>query len=144
MAYRVVYKGADVFCDTPQDVDALLTGATAHRGSGRKRPEKRPKTIRGWAKATTGKQRELLTILAISHPVSQSDSEIREKLALGSNRKIAGLMIGLSKSATRSGFSLDMLIAKEATRNGTGERHYRYGISPAVIPDIKEGIGLEN
>lgn len=145
MAYRVVYKGADVFCDTPQDVDALLKGTTSRRGSGRKHPEKRtPKTPRGWAKGTESKQRELLKVLAIAHPVSQSDSEIRERLALASNRKLAGLMIGLSKAAKRSGLSLDDLIVKEATRNGTGERHYKYGIAPTVIAEVKQGLGLEN
>ena len=144
MAYRVVYKGADVYCDTPQDVDALLKGATFSRGGRHEQPEKRTsRTAKGWAKGTANKQRELLTFLATAHPVAKSDSEIRERLGFSSNRKIAGLMIGLSKAATKAGLTFDSLIVKEATRNGTGERHYSYGIAPTAIAEIKQGVGLE-
>jgi hypothetical protein len=145
MAFHVTILGHDVTCDTADEVVAVLQASTTTASvSGKKAPEKRiPRTIRGWVKHAPSKQRELLKALAASHPVSISDGLIKQQLGLESNRKIAGLMGGLAKAAKRSGLEFGSLIAKQSTRNGNGERHYSYGISPDVIAEVKEGLGMQ-
>lgn len=144
MAYRTIYLGQEVICDTIPELDALLSANTISRGARRKRAEKRvPHTIKGWAKGVADKQRELLKALAASHPRALSDIQIKDSLGLESNRKIAGLMGGLAKAAKRAELQFNTLIQKEATRNGTGERHYSYGIAPTAIADVRQGLGLE-
>jgi hypothetical protein len=144
MAYRTTYLGHEVICDTIPELDALLSANTISRGTGRKKAEKKaPRGIKGWAKSVAVPQRELLRALASSHPSSMSDTQIREQLGLPSNSKIAGLMGGLAKAAKKSSLTFDSLIQKESKRNGTGERHYSYGIAPTAIAEVKQGLGLD-
>jgi hypothetical protein len=144
MGYRTTYLGQEVICDTIPELDALLSANTISSGIKRKKPEKKaPRGIKGWAKSVAVPQRELLKALANSHPSALSDTQIKEQLGLASNRKIAGLMGGLAKAAKKSSLPFDSLILKESKRNGTGERHYSYGIAPTAITEVKQGLGLE-
>ena len=143
MAYKTIYQGHEVICDTIQDLDALISANPISSGSGRKKAEKRtPRNAKGWARSLANEQKELLKALVSSHPSELSDTQIREQLRLENNRKIAGLMGGLSKAAKRSSLPFDSLIHKEAKRNGNGERHYCYGIVPTAIAEIKQGLGM--
>jgi hypothetical protein len=144
MPYKTTFHGHEVICDTVQELAALLDTNATSSGRRRNHPEKRtPRNAKGWAKATADKPRQALEALAASHPESISDEEIKDKLNLESNRKIAGIMGSLAKSAKKSGLTFESLVVKEATRNGNGERHYRYGIGPTAIAEIKQGLGMK-
>ena len=145
MAYRTMYRGREVTCDTRADLDALFDDDATGCGSERKLPEKRrSRTPKAWAKATVDSQRRMLELLVRHHPLSVSDDDIRKELGLENNRKIAGLMGSLTKWARKSGLRIEELIVRESKRNGTGERHYLYGIVPTAIEDVREGLGIKD
>ena len=143
MPYKTSFHGHEVICDTVEELSALLAPTRRRHASPGHSEKRTPRTVKGWAKSIEGKPRKALEVLASSHPEPLTDDQIKEKLELESNRKIAGIMGSLSKSAKKTGLPFDILIVKEATRNGNGERHYKYGIGPTMIVEVKQGLGLE-
>lgn len=143
MAFRILYKGLEVFCDTPQEVDAL---ASQRKVS----PERFPRLlseisekpdIKGMVQSLKKNQQALLRHL-VAGP--QSDADLRTKMNLDGNKALAGVLSGVSKAAKRMGLEPRGIINKTASRNGTGERHYQYSLVPEAMEDVKRGLKIRD
>ena len=138
MGYLVKYKGLNVICDTPQDIEALAE----HEAVGRKRAIRqenvRHRSITKLVGEIGEKQREFLFFLS-KHAAQVKDSEIQQELALPGNKALAGVLSGISKRAKTVGIDKEIIV-KSMQRNGSGERHYRYGINDNAREEIMAGL----
>ena len=145
MGYRVSYRGLDVVCESLEEVDTLADRLERRGKVGRfNRPSEEtvnstePTGIPKFIQTLKGKQKKFLRLLAFA-TAPMSDEDVRSKLSLESNRKIAGLLTGLTKRS-RS-FEIENLIVKDSTRNGTGDRHYKYSVGKQWIEAVKNAFG---
>ena len=139
MAYRVLYKGLEVVCETPEDVDALAESSTRGQGRRKESQQKQHRSIKRLVRGLGDKQRSLLTRLAESDkPVL--DSELRSILGLEDNKALAGVLASISKLAKGAGLDRGSIINKTMTRNGSGDRHYAYSIAPEACEEVVAGL----
>jgi hypothetical protein len=145
MAFRVIYKGLEVICETLEDVDALADSSSAS-GSNRSRrePKRQHRSIRRLVQELGEKQHLLLTLLVAEPDKPSPDNELRESLELGDNKALAGILSSISKRAKSAGLDTRNIMTKKATRNGSGERHYAYSIVPEAIAEVKAGLGIKD
>ena len=140
MGYKVMYKGLEVICETPQDVDALAERNDGAAPKGR-RSNRKHKSVRKLMREIGQPQRELITTL-VTAPEPLSDKTLRESLSLDNNKRLAGVLAGISKRAKNAGIEV-AIVSKTHFRNGTAERHYRYEISSDVLEEVKAGLGIQ-
>jgi hypothetical protein len=138
MGYVVKYKGLEVSCETPQDVDRLAEHEASGTQRARRQAVARHGSIKRLVKESDQKHKELLGILLNStDPVS--DEDLKTALSLETNKALAGVLAGFSKRSKTAGIA-DKIIVKSTRRNGTGERHYHYAVNQAAMDEVKQGL----
>ena len=146
MAFVVKYRGLDVTVDSLDQLDQLADRISPN-GAGRKsnevpqahgaNTEDRTQKLRKMIAGIVGNQRQFLVLL--STYAKQTDTELREKLNLDSNKALAGVMAGISKAIKRNGLQL-RIVDKTSFRSSSGDREYTYSLNPAVKEDIRESL----
>lgn len=145
MSFRVVVKGLEVICETPQDVEALarhFDPAEDHheRRSYSPRQTTRPhRSIKKLMRELNEKQRALIQLLA-GEDSPCTDEALRVALEVEGNKALAGILTGISKRAKRAGIEADTLILRAHHRNGSGERHYEYSLKPEAREEVNAGL----
>ena len=62
-------------------------------------------------------------------------------LNLSGNKALAGILSGISKRAKTAGIETEIIV-KSMQRNGSGERHYRYGINAGARDEVAKGLAM--
>lgn len=148
MGFKVNYRGLEVTCETPDDVDALAE--RMRLGRAQKEAIQRfpryplfdnPKhgSAKLLMKDLAEQPKNLLKLLIERGKLT--DVEIRELLNLQNNKALAGVMTGISKRAKKAGINKP-IVEKFFKRNGTGERLYQYSIGSQFVEDVKSGLGV--
>jgi len=146
MGFKVNYRGLEVTCETPEDVDALADRARS-KGAQKEAIQRFPRLPllerHGDVKRLVGElgQQQKTLLRQLVDRGKLSDADIRQLLSLGNNKALAGVLTGISKRAKRAGIS-GTVLEKTSKRNGTGERHYQYTISSRFFEDVKEGLHM--
>lgn len=145
MAYKVNYKGFEVTCESPEELNILLdSSAEASRRKARtaERVAKREhRSIVKLVAEMNGGQRKLLDYLMSVG--SASDEQLRELLELGTNKQLAGALTSVSKAAERAGISREKLIVSTMQRSPNGDRTYQYSIPEESVDEVRSGLGLK-
>jgi len=148
MGFKVNYRGLEVTCETPEDVDALAERVRlvrAHRDAIERSPRyplfDNPKhgSAKILMKELSEQPRKLLKLLIERGKLT--DAEIRELLGLQNNKALAGVMTGISKRAKKAGIN-KAIVEKAFKRNGTGERLYQYSIGSQFVDEVRSGLGM--
>jgi hypothetical protein len=149
MGFKVNYRGLEVTCETPEDVDALASLARigkackqAVRGFPKPSLFDNPKhgSARILVRELAEQPRNLLRLLA--EKGKMTDAEIRELLGLQNNKALAGVLTGISKRAKKAGIN-KAIVEKVSKRNGTGERRYLYSIGSQFLEEVRNGLAVQ-
>ena len=152
MPFTVNYRGLPVQCETIEDLNRLAEQLEINRAKearktrrvGQPQGQTTPlfttssaseKSVYGLVCGLKDQQRMLLSEINTS---ARSDSELRALLHLANNKALAGVLSGISKAAKRLGTQVP--IEKQMSRSSSGDREYRYSISPDVAEEVQRAL----
>ena len=138
MAYKLIFKGLEVVCNSAEDVLALAALASTDGKSIRRLPGQSQQTIQSLVASLSEEQKELVHLLNKVWPDSTTDEKLRGAMHLTGNKKLAGVLAGISKLTKRAG--INPIIRHQSLRSRTGERLHRYWIEEeahVALGDLK-------
>lgn len=142
MAFRVIYKGLEVICDTFADLDFLAEQAINYKPAARTesarvptQQEKAPalplrdgndKDARliAFIEALPEKTIEVLSVLVANG--AMTDAGLRAALKLDNNMQLAGRVAPISRNAKKIGLKAQDVLLTKVINNKPGERKYEY------------------
>lgn len=135
MVLRIIYNGVEIQCEKADDAVriAKMLGANGSGTATAKSLAKREldaSSFKDFLKLLKKNQKRLLKALASGRNVV-TDNELQKELGIDDNRKIGGILSGLSKNAKRVGLDLDSMWASEVKHNEHG-RFREFTIHPAL------------
>jgi hypothetical protein len=139
MAYRIIFNGREVVCDTPQEV-AALTGYKELKPSkdGFYRfPRKKSHLMAAIESLSEAPQTVIKELLK----GERSDTQLRELLKADNNKAVAGILSGISKVLIRHEIDPRSVLKTDIRREGgNGERSYSYSLNPDKHEEISLAI----
>jgi hypothetical protein len=124
MAYKVTFRGLEVSCNSAEDVLALAALASTDGTSGRMAQGRSQQTIRSLVESLPEDQKQLVHLLNKVWPDPTTDGKLRAEMQLTGNKKLAGILSGISKMAKRAG--INPIVKHQSLRGRAGERVHRY------------------
>jgi hypothetical protein len=124
MAYKVMFRGLEVSCNSAEDVLALAALASTDGNSVRMPQGRSQQTIQSLVESLPEDQKQLIHLLNKVWPDPATDRKLRDEMELSGNKKLAGILAGISKMAKRAG--INPIVKHQSLRGRTGERLHRY------------------
>jgi hypothetical protein len=119
MAFKVNYRGVDIYCETADEAVQIATKLGESAGTGALSDPaadsngslevSRYKELIGTMSAT---QKRFLSLL-VDNPHGKTDQAIRQEMGLENNKAIGGMLSVLARGAKKVGISIDMILQSE-------------------------------
>jgi len=137
MAYKVSFRGLEVTCNSAAEVLALAALASTDGNSERVPQVRSRQTIQSLVESLSEDQKQLVDLLNKVWPDSTTDQKLCDAMRLTGNKKLAGVLAGISKLSKRAG--INPIIRHQSLRGRTGERLHRYWIEEDAHAALSNG-----
>jgi hypothetical protein len=134
MSYKLQFRGQEVACDSPEEVVALVSLDSANV-TPREQAKGGQRTIRSVVESLPAEQKQAVNLLDKAWPESTTDGKLRDEMQLSGNKKLAGILAGISKAAKKA--RINPIIKHESFRGGTGDRVHKYWLEEDVHAALK-------
>jgi hypothetical protein len=151
MEYKIIYRGLDVICDSPEALDALADHHQSRakgllqestNGNPQQNGHSKSMTLPQFIEALGDKAQKLLRTLANADG-RVKEADVRHALGYKTTNQLSGLISVMSRHAARNGLDADTFLGRSFIDNDPKNKVTDYFIKPEALSQVREGLGLK-